>query len=51
MDEVRAMDIVYLSFSKAFDTVSRNILLVKFGKSGLNEWAVRWIGKWQNGQS
>ena len=27
IDEGRAVDVVYLDFSKAFDTVSRNILL------------------------
>lgn len=40
MDEVRVVDIVYLSFSEDFDAVSHNILSGKFGKWGLNEWAV-----------
>jgi len=37
------MDVVYLDFSKAFDTVSHNILLGHLRKCGLDEWSVRWI--------
>lgn len=36
-----ALDTVYLGFSKAFNTVSPNILSGKLGKFGLNEWTVR----------
>jgi len=43
VDEGRAVDVVYLDFSKAFDTVSHNILLGKLRKCGLDEWSVRWI--------
>jgi len=35
------VDVVYLDFSKAFDTVSHNILIGKFRKCGLHEWTVR----------
>ena len=48
-DEGRAVDVVSLDFSKAFDTVSHNILLGKLGKCGLDEWSVRWIENWLNG--
>jgi len=41
VDEGRAMDVVYLNFSKAFNTVSHNILLGKLRKCGLDEWSVR----------
>jgi len=46
-----AVDVVYLNFSKAFDTVSHNILLGKLRKCGQNEWSVRWIENWLNGRT
>jgi len=51
VDEGRAADVVYLDFSKAFDTVSHNILLGKLRKCGLDEWLVRWIENWLNGRT
>jgi len=45
------VDVVYLHFSKAFDTVSCNILLGKLRKCGLDEWSVRWIENWLNGRA
>ena len=45
------MDVVCLDFSKAFDTVSLNILLGKPRKCGLDEWSVRWIENWLNGRT
>ncbi|PKU46366.1 rna-directed dna polymerase from mobile element jockey- hypothetical protein [Limosa lapponica baueri] len=46
LDEGRAADAIYLDFSKAFDTVSHNILIRKLRKCGLDEGAVRWIESW-----
>ncbi|PKU49486.1 rna-directed dna polymerase from mobile element jockey-like [Limosa lapponica baueri] len=46
LDEGRAADVIYLDFSKAFDTVSHNILIRKLRKCGLDEGAVRWIESW-----
>ena len=40
-DEGRAVDVVYLDFSKVFDTVSHNILAGKLRKSGLDDRTVR----------
>jgi len=45
------VDIVYLDFSKAFNTLSHNILLGKLRKCGLDEWSVRWIENWLNGRA
>jgi len=51
VDDGRVMDVVYLDFSKAFNTVSHNILLEKLRKCGLDEWSVRWIENWLNGRT
>ena len=40
VDKRRAVDVVYLDFSKAFDTVSHIILVGKLKKSGIDEWTV-----------
>ncbi|KAK4811069.1 hypothetical protein QYF61_016355, partial [Mycteria americana] len=49
VDEGRAMDIVYIDFRKAFDTVSHKILIDKLMKYGLDEQTVRWFENWLNG--
>ncbi|GAB0203076.1 mitochondrial enolase superfamily member 1 [Grus japonensis] len=48
VDEGRAVNVVYLDVSKAFDTVSYNILISKLRKCGLDEWTVRWVENWLN---
>jgi len=45
------VDVVYLDFSKAFNTVSHNNLIGKFTKCGPGEWTVRWIENWLNGRT
>ena len=42
VDEGRAVDAVYLDISKAFDSVSCNILIGMLRKCGIYEWTVRW---------
>ncbi|PKU46414.1 rna-directed dna polymerase from mobile element jockey-like [Limosa lapponica baueri] len=51
VDEGRAVDVVYLDLSKAFDTVSHNILIGKLRKCGLDEWTVRWVENWLSGRA
>ncbi|CAM5163476.1 unnamed protein product [Eretmochelys imbricata] len=46
VDEEKAMDVLFLDFSKAFDTVSHSILASKLKKSGLDEWTIRWRESW-----
>jgi len=51
VDEGRAVDVVYLDFSEAFDTVSHNIFIDKLGKCRLGKWTVRWTEDWLNGRA
>ncbi|CAM4394715.1 unnamed protein product [Caretta caretta] len=46
VDEGKAVDMLFLDFSKAFDTVSHSILVSKLKKYGLDEWTIRWIESW-----
>jgi len=50
-DEGKAVDVIYLDFSKAFDTVLHNILLEKLAARGLNGCMLRWIKNWLNGRA
>ncbi|KAK4810280.1 LOW QUALITY PROTEIN: hypothetical protein QYF61_015310, partial [Mycteria americana] len=43
VDEGKAVDVVYLDFSKAIDTVSHSILLEKLAAHGLNGCTLRWV--------
>ncbi|KAK4828003.1 hypothetical protein QYF61_022780 [Mycteria americana] len=49
VDEGKAMDVVYLDFSKAFDTVSYSILLEKLAAHGLHRHTLRWVKNWLDG--
>uniref|UniRef100_A0A493T865 Reverse transcriptase domain-containing protein n=1 Tax=Anas platyrhynchos platyrhynchos TaxID=8840 RepID=A0A493T865_ANAPP len=46
VDEGKAVDVVYLDFSKAFDTVSHSILLKKLAALGLDWRTLRWVRNW-----
>ncbi|CAM5141463.1 unnamed protein product [Natator depressus] len=46
MDMEKAVNGIYLDFSKAFNTVSHSILASKLKKYGLDEWTIRWIESW-----
>jgi len=43
VDEGKAVDVVYLDFSKAFDTVSRRILLENLVARGLDRCTLHWV--------
>jgi len=51
MDEGKAVDVVYLDFSKALDTVPQSILLEKLAACGLDGCTLHWIKNWLNGQA
>ena len=46
-DEGQAVDVVYLDFSKAFDTVPHNILMDKL--AGLDGCMLCWVKHWLDG--
>ncbi|KAK4829421.1 hypothetical protein QYF61_004296 [Mycteria americana] len=51
VDEGKAVDVVYLDFSKAFDTVSHGILLEKLAAHGLDGCTLRWVKNWLDGRA
>ncbi|CAM5123271.1 unnamed protein product, partial [Eretmochelys imbricata] len=50
VDKRNAVDLIYLDFSKAFDTVPHGELLVKLEKMGINMKIERWIRNWLKGR-
>ncbi|CAM5125686.1 unnamed protein product [Eretmochelys imbricata] len=46
VDEGKAVDVLFLDFSKVFDTVSHSILASKLKKYGLDECTIRWVESW-----
>ena len=50
VDEGKAVNVIYLDFSKAFDTVPHNILVEKLPAHGLDwcmlHWVKHWLGGW-----
>ncbi|KAJ7406581.1 RNA-directed DNA polymerase from mobile element jockey-like protein [Willisornis vidua] len=51
MDDRRAVDIVYLDFSKTFNTVSHDILIDKLRKCRLRGGKMRWTENWLTSKS
>ncbi|CAM4648012.1 unnamed protein product [Lepidochelys olivacea] len=51
VDEGKAVDVLFLDFSKAFDMVYHSILASKLKKYGLGEWTIRWIESWLDRQA
>ncbi|CAM4693223.1 unnamed protein product [Lepidochelys kempii] len=46
VDGRKAVDVLFLDFIKAFDTVSHSILASKLKKYGLDECTIRWVESW-----
>ncbi|CAM4602750.1 unnamed protein product [Lepidochelys olivacea] len=46
VDEGKAVDVLFLDFSKAFPTVSHSILVSKLKKYGLDGCTTRWVESW-----
>ena len=51
VDGERAVDVLYLDFSKVFDTVSHSTLVMKLRKSRTDEWMVLWFENWMTGRA
>ena len=51
MDEGKAVDVVYMDFSKAFDKVPHGRLVRKMQSLGIHAGVVNWIRHWLNGRS
>ena len=51
VDEGKAADVVYLDFSKAFDTVSHRLLLGKLAACGLDRYTLLWVRNWLEGHA
>lgn len=50
-DMERAVDVVYLDFNKAFDTVSLSLLPGKLARYRLGRQPAKWVGNWLTGHS
>ena len=48
VDQGKAVDVIHLDFSKAFDTVPHSILLEKLAALGLDRCTLRWTKNWLN---
>jgi len=51
VDDERAVDIVYLDFSKVYGAVFHRILIEKLMKYGTDKQMIRRIENWLNGQA
>ena len=51
VDEDKAVNVVNLVFSKAFDTVPHSILVKKLAAHGLDRRMLRWVKHWLDGQA
>ncbi|KAK4828602.1 hypothetical protein QYF61_000054 [Mycteria americana] len=47
----KAVDVIFLDFSKAFDTVPHSILLDNLSNCGMSRFTVRWVKNWLSGRA
>ena len=50
MHKGKAVDVIYLDFVKAFDSVSHSTLLEKLAAHGLDRCSLFWVKNWLDGQ-
>ncbi|GAB0185321.1 mitochondrial enolase superfamily member 1 [Grus japonensis] len=50
-DQGKPVDVIFLNFTKAFDTVSRSILLDKMSNIQLDKNIVQWVSNWLTGRA
>ncbi|KAK4822413.1 hypothetical protein QYF61_015160 [Mycteria americana] len=51
VDEGKAVDVVFLDFSRALHTVPHSILLDKLSNCGMSGFMVRWVKNWLKGRA
>ena len=51
VDERQAVNVVYLDFNKAFDTVPHDILVEKPAAHGLDGYTLHWVKHWLDGRA
>ncbi|PKU38337.1 rna-directed dna polymerase from mobile element jockey-like [Limosa lapponica baueri] len=51
LDARKAVDVVYLNFGKAFDTVPHSVLLEKLANHGIDKCTLHWIKNWLDGRA
>ncbi|KAK4816177.1 LOW QUALITY PROTEIN: hypothetical protein QYF61_012467 [Mycteria americana] len=51
VDEGKVVDVVFLDFSKAFDTIPHSILLGKLSNCEMSRYMVRWVKNWLKGRA
>ncbi|PKU42572.1 rna-directed dna polymerase from mobile element jockey-like [Limosa lapponica baueri] len=47
----KAVDVVYLDFGKAFDTIPHSVLLEKLANHGIDKCTLHWVKNWLDGRA
>ncbi|PKU47455.1 rna-directed dna polymerase from mobile element jockey-like [Limosa lapponica baueri] len=51
LDAGKAVDVVYLDFGKAFDTIPHSVLLDKLANHGIDKYTLHWVKNWLDGRA